>query len=436
MMKKMVILLNMFMTASFVVNYAANVSVNVGAKRYEKVKLVLVGIGDDRVLKECIQTIQKDFLFSGQFDVSVEQLERLPSKKSFSSWQKQGYLLAIFINLSEDRQVFEWRIYDTSKIGMLKGKTYKKRGQLVRGWAHNMADTLWFELMGHKSSFSSKVAYCKEIAGKGKYCYRHIYVADYDGMYPQPLITTPTVNVAPRWNRDINCPLLFYSESSQINISLRVTAMDGRRKIASNFDGLNMLPTFSKDGKKVVYCVSHGNGHCNLYFYEKGKLQQLSYNRGNNISPSLSDDGNQVFFCSDSSGIPLIYQYDRFTSELESITDSGPCFSPSYSEKNRKLAYIKRVDGVMQIFLYDLLTKGHTQFTTDTNYHKEECSWSPCGNYLLFCLTTGSSSRLVSEHLVTRERHWLTATNEHCSYPTWSPLYSYFPLVGGKEAND
>jgi len=417
----------------FPLGVKADHKITIGAKRYAKVKLVLVVIGDAPALKECAQIMRNDFSFSGQFDVSVEYCQERPSTKSFHDWKKQGNLLAVFINMSDDEDSFEWRIYDTSKIAMLKGKRYKKRGSLLRGWAHNMVDMIWPELMGQESSFSTKIAYSKEIGAKGKRHYRHIYIADYDGSHPQPIITTPTINVAPRWNRDMNCPLLFYSESSQANISLHVTTMDGRQKVASNFDGLNMLPSFSKDGKKVVYCVSHGNGHCHLCAYEKDQLQQLTHNNGNNISPVLSDNGNQIFFCSDyKNGIPLIYCYDCVNGALKQITEAGPCFSPSLYEKNNKLAYIKRVDGVMQVFLYDLKAKHHTQFTTDTISHKEECCWSSCGNYLLFCLTRGNSSYLAIEHLITHERHVLTSSHEHCSYPTWSPPYNLFPYVMAK----
>jgi len=409
---------------------AAPMSVDVGATHYAKMKLLIVVIGKESDLKECAHIMQKDFSFSGQFDAVVEECEKRPSKALFKKWFNQGYLLALFINPVNDENAFEWRLYDTNQVAMLKGKKYNKRGKVVRGWAHNMADIIWPEMMGGESNFSTKIAYCKQVPGKGKHSYRHIYIADYDGSMPQLLIGTPTVNVAPRWNKDLAYPLLFYSESSQTNISLRVAAMDGRRQIASDFDGLNMLPTFSKDGKKVVYCISHGNGHCHLYLYEKGQLQQLTDNSGNNISPTLSDDGNRVFFCSDfKGGVPLIYCYDRTSGVLEQITETGSCFSPSYCQKSKKLAYIKRINGVMQIFIYDEKTKEHRQFTTDSLYHKEECSWSPCGTCLIFCLTSGNKSRLAIEQLVTRERHIITAATEHCNYPAWSPIYTCFPFI-------
>ena len=37
----------------------------------------------------------------------------------------------------------------------------------------------------------------------------------------------------------------------------------------------------------------------------------------------------------------------------------------------------------MQLFLYDDRTKDHRQITF-TKGSKDECSWSPCGNYIVY----------------------------------------------------
>ncbi len=408
----------------------ARESIKVAPRNFNTIKVVLVCLGKEPELKECASIIRRDFLASRQLDVSTEYFKTAPQKKVFNHWAKQGKMVAIFLNMSEGGKTFEWRIYDTSKIAMLKGKKYKKRGSHVRGWAHNIADMIWPEIMGQEGCFSTKIAFCKEIKQRGKQKnYLHIYIADYDGSNQEPLVATPTINIAPRWNRDVQNPLLFYSESSKANVCLRVVDMQGRRRVASNFDGLNMLPAFSKDGKKVVYCMSHGHGTSHLYSYENGELKKLTHNSGNNISPTLSEDGERIYFCSDfKRGMPLIFCYNCVNGKLEQITDKGPCFSPSYCERNNKLAYVRRVDGIMQIFVYDLNTRKHTQLTSDP-LHKEECIWSVCGNYLLFCLTTKNSSRLAMEHVVTRQRRVLTPSGQFCSYPSWSIRYDVFPVI-------
>ena len=258
---------------------------------------------------------------------------------------------------------------------------------------------------------------------------KHIYIADYDGKNEKLLVSTATVNVAPCWNRDQNNPLLFYSEHTNKNVRLVSADMYGRRKIVSNFDGINMLPAFSSDGKRVVFCASRGGGNCQLYYYAQGIFKKLTNNTGNNISPTFSEDGKTLFFCSDfETRGPQIYRYSFNSGKMERITHGGYCVSPCYCQHNNKLAYAKMIRGTMQIFLYDLATKKHAQITRDAG-NKEECSWSPCGNYLLFAVETGKESRLALLNLISRHQRFITAEGSVCCYPAWSCPYKRFPCV-------
>lgn len=312
---------------------------------------------------------------------------------------------------------------------MLVGKNYKKQGRSPEQWAHHIADSVWPTLTGQPGPFSTKIAYCKEVKRQGKKVLKHIYIADYDGKNEKLLVSTATVSIAPRWNRDPNNPLLFYSEHTNDNVRLVVADMYGRRKIVSNFDGLNMLPAFSPDGKKVVFCASRGDGNCQLYYYKKGVFKKLTNNTGNNIAPTFSEDGKTLFFCSDfETRGPQIYRYVFNTEKMNRITHGGYCVSPSYCQQNNKLAYAKMIRGTMQVFLYDLTTKKHRQITRDAG-NKEECSWSPCGNYLLFAVETSKESRLALLNLTSHHRRFITAGGSVCCYPAWSCPYKRFPCI-------
>ena len=121
-------------------------------------------------------------------------------------------------------------------------------------------------------------------------------IADFDGSNPQIIVDIPTITIAPRWNNDPLRPLLFYSEHTNKNLRLMMVDMHKQRHIASNFDGINMLPAFSLDGKRVIYCASRGDGECHLYLYDKQNFKKLTHNKGNNVSPTLSADGSIVYF--------------------------------------------------------------------------------------------------------------------------------------------
>jgi len=421
----MVILL-LFLSV-FVPTHAKDNVLSVRAQQHAKMNLLVCIIGSETEENfEIAKTLQKNLQWSGQFQVTTEYIPKMLSKKEIKERSKK-YQLGIFVSKNGSK-FLDWRMYDLHITSMLKGKKYKKRGACVRGWAHNISDAIWPELTGHQGLFSTKIAYCRQVEKKGKRAIKHIYIADYDGSHEQPLVTTETVSVAPRWNTDTTQPLLFYSEYTTSNVCLMVSNMKKQHKVAANFDGITMIPSFSRDGKKVVFCASRGDGHCQLYAFEKGELKRLTHNYGNNISPSLTADGKRVYYCSDAqTGRPQIYCYDMALKKNARITNGGYCASPSYSQKHGKLAYTKIIQGASQLFIYDEKDQSHTQLTSDYT-NKDECCWSPCGNYLLFSADHKGKSRVAMLNLLTNERRYLTSARMVSNYRPGHQFIQNFPL--------
>ena len=78
--------------------------------------------------------------------------------------------------------------------------------------------------------------------------------------------------------------------------------------------------------------------------------------------------------------------------------------------------------GTMQLFVYDIATKRHKQVTFDRG-NKEGCSWSPCGNYVLFAVEKDAESRLAMLNLLSGDRQFVTQKESVCCYPAWSCSY-------------
>jgi TolB protein len=405
-------------------------AVKVGAEKTRKKNILLALVGPmDPEFSQLTDIIKKDLEFSGTLSVDVRSFGMLSSKADVTALAKEGYELAIFFNATNKKHEVEWRIYDTDQSTMIKGSKYSYKGDAKRGWAHNISDIVWQVVTGNQGFFSTKIAYCKDVPSAKKRKIKYVYIADYDGSNEQLLVANPTVNVAPRWNNDSSNPLLFYSEYTNSNVRLIAVNMEKKRKIASNFDGVNMLASFSGDGKQVIYCASQGKGNCQLHYYEKGQLKKLTDNKGNNISPTFSADGKRVFFCSDfQTGQPQIYCLDVEKNEMKRLTTGGYCASPSYCNTQNAVVYSKIEKGVMQLFLYDVDKATHTQLTFDAG-HKEECSWSPGGDFILFSYEHKNKSRIAMMNMHTKERKYVTSEKTVCSYPTWSPAYDQFPVV-------
>ena len=429
--KNFLIFVFLFFSSTYI---CACMNVSVKAKKSDKLKIKIILVGKaTKAVREIANIIQKDLEFSGQFQVIREDsTSGIVRTKDITGHFDGECRLGIFLTMMS-KNTLGWRLYDLEYAQMVKGEKYKIKGRDFHGWAHNISDLVWPNLTGEKGFFSTKIAYCKKINCANKSDYKHVYIADYDGSNEKLLVSTPTINVIPRWNNDPKCPLIFYSEHTNKNVRLMVVNLQGKRKVASNFDGLNILSTFSPDGKRFAYCASRGNGLCQIYYYD-GELKKLT-SKGNNICPTFADNGNTIYFCSDmnSKNCTRIYKYDLGKRENtnyipECILNTGFEVSTAFCPVKNRLAYAKMVRGTMQIFVYNPEDKTHKQVTLGAG-NKEECSWSPCGNYLVFSVRNGNKSRLAVLNLLTGVMKPITKPADSCYYPNWSPFYDSFPCV-------
>ncbi len=405
------------------------VDINIGASDHQKMKLCIVP-SDTREVREVAQQIQHDLMWSNQFIVDQKNEKPLTTKRALKKLSQAGYPLVIIISKTD--RAIDWRLYDTNRAKMLSGKRVAY-GTVAPWLAHHCADGIWEALTGTKGCFSSKIAFCKEKRFVGNHRpQKYIYVSDFDGNNMRSLVTTPTVNMAPRWNRaTANEPLIYYSECTVRNVRLVVVDMDGRRRTISDFDGLNMLVCWSPDGTRAVLCLSR-SGSTQLYLYKKNeergkRMEQITF-KGMNIS-SCFIDNDRIAFCSDNNKQhrPYICVMNLNTHVITDLVH-GYCSSPNYSQKRDKIAFAKLIDRELQLCTYDMKTNKEVQLTIDKG-SKDECCWSPCGNYLVYALQEGNESQIAVLNVTTRFSRTITLTSERCSYPAWSPLYENVALI-------
>ena len=401
-----------------------------GAQQAQMPLAIIVLDETNNELNDLATTIKKDLQFTDQFKPYIKKYDaHLPKKalrKNMQNLCTAGTPLALYIS-KESPDSITWRLYDTMQCTMICGKKYIKNGSVAREWAHAIADETWKALTGNNGFFSSRLAYCKDSKNNKGHTIRKVYIADFDGSNEELLVDLPTITIAPRWHTIK--PRISYSEYADINVKLMSVSMDKKRKPLSNFDGTNMLASFSHDGTSMAYCSSRGSGSCQIYLLKNGNLKRCTNNSGNNSSPIFIDE-NHICFCSNfQTGSPQIYIANIQTGHLQRIAPGGYCTSPNYCPKINKIAYHKMIHGTMQVMMYDCATKTHTQLTK-TSGNKHEVSWSPCGTQLLFAHEVpAKNSRLSSLNLLTNKTKYLTNANDQCSYPHWGPCYQTFPVV-------
>lgn len=381
-------------------------------------------------LNDIAAVIKKDLQFTDQFKPTIKKCDATVSnkviKKNIQQLCNQGTPLALCIS-SESKNSITWRLYDTMQCTMICGKKHSKKSALTREWAHAIADETFQKLTGNEGFFSSRIAYCKDSKNSKGQTIRKIYVADFDGSNEELLVDLPTIAIAPRWHNTE--PRILYSEYANTNVELMSVTMNKKRKPVANFDGINMLASYSPNGKSFSYCSSRGSGSCQIYLVENDNLKRCTQNSGNNTSPIFIDE-HHLCFCSDfQKGNPQIYIGNLQTGHLQRITHGGYCTTPSYCPKTHKISYHKMISGTMQLMVYDCTAKTHTQLTT-TPGSKHEASWSPCGTQLLFAHEVpGKQSQLCTLNLLTNKTKYITHAHDTCSYPHWGPTYQTFPIV-------
>ena len=404
----------------------------VQAQQNQKTPIVVVVCGPQAdYLGNIYKIIRRDLEFTDRFTLMDYYQEGFFQNDNFLWYKGQGHFL-ITLNMStKDENSIQWRLYKTDKNGngiFIKGEELPIRlekapfifsqDDTFAWWVHGISHNVYKELTGEESPFLSKIAYCKQLVNSQSNNY--VCVAHYDGSYEKILvpgtdkkgkqIKSTTTYIAPCWTVDKVTPHLLYSEYTPLNMRLMMTDFVGTFTILTDFNGSNMLPSFSSDGKEALICLS-AEGKTDIYRYipgkkgKKGKYVKISHNNGRNLSPAILNNG-QIAFCSDYEfNIPHVYIMDRDGNNITRISESNGkkravATSPSYCPNRNKIAYVQQINGVFQLMIYDLATDKTQQISSDSR-QKGNPSWSPCGNYIVCSVYDGINTRLACYKLAT-----------------------------------
>jgi tol-pal system beta propeller repeat protein TolB len=395
-------------------------AVTINADRTAAVKLMILGVGDHtNNLKKICENVKKNLEFTGQFEVTIDYINQLTEKKQVLGYQSRA-TLSLAINYDAHDHYIEWGVFNTKTGQRLESKRVMQKELSIQELSNFLADGALHVLTGQKGPFCAKLVYCKEDAQQKK-SKTHLCIADYHGAHEQIIQTSELFLIAPRWSGHDK---ILYSEYTPVNMRLMVTDCKGNKQIATDFNGLNMLPSFSHETDDVVVCLS-AEGSSQIYRYRYNSKRnrpeyiRLTFNEGNNLSPCIIKGGD-IVFCSDfETGRPQIYKMDKQGKNIICLSQGGSCTCPAYSYAKHAIAYAKIINGVSQIMIHDLNSGVIKQVTHDQT-HKEEASWSTCGNYLVFSVSDKKTKRLAIQSLLTNQRKFITGTDYRYSYPCWS----------------
>ncbi|MCL4361047.1 hypothetical protein M1446_01675 [Candidatus Dependentiae bacterium] len=372
-----------------------------------------VNINDQNI----IELLKKDLMMSGQFEVEIKSAEMPKKVSDITQYFDDGYSVINFLNISDDGNYIESRIYDTAQGLMVKGFKIDFNKNIEK-FVHQLASKIWFQLTGEKSCFNSKIAYVKKVSKSRSQHRTQICFQDLNGEKEFKIVDTATVNVKPQWNNDKLNPGIWYSEFTKTNVRLMFSDLHQNRRIVFNFDGT--LVGISCLDDEAVYCRSGNIWHFKYDDKQKKAVHtKLISMQGTSSSPNFTRNNSIVFACDFEDRSSRICIYDFSDGQITTITNSGYCVAPCYSKGNNKIVYCKKDEGVMQLMLYDMNSKIHEQLTFDSGNKIDPC-WSPCGNYVVFCFQTENLSRVKILNIRTKKSFFITSEKDLCSYPAWS----------------
>ncbi|MFH1644405.1 MAG: hypothetical protein ABIA74_04490 [bacterium] len=406
----------------------AEFSVSSASVSNEKIKNQFLCLSKDKFVLSLCSLIQHDLNSTDQLDVDLKKYNKSIETKALDKYFKKGISLFTFLKENIDKEEnINVVVKDTSSDIVLFEKDYTvdKKNFVFR--SHEISSEIMNVLTGDKGPFLSSIAYCEMINPNQKI----VKVSDYSCRNSKIIVPTKAISVAPRWHTRV--PIVFYSQFTRRNNRLMSTDLrTGKHKVIFSYDGLNMQPSFSKDGMRAVMCLSAG-GNSEIYLYDKrvckkvGKrvFKKLTNNKGNNISPCLLPNNN-VVFCSDfQTGSPQIFLLNPKNKNVRRLTNGrGYCAAPAYCEKINSIVYTRMLNGAFQLFSLDLNDLQEKQLTFD-NADKREPTFSECGKYVIFSNSQRDSLRLYPPQIAILNLNSgririLTEGESPKSFPVWT----------------
>ena len=384
--------------------------------------------------------LQNSGRFSAAMGSDLQHAPHQPGDVQIAYWQKQNvnYLLVGSISDAgngQDNVKFSLLdVYKRNKMGanpelanqamVLMSQMLTVPATQIRALAHHISDLIYQKILGEPSVFSTKIAYVllKRVANK-KPVYK-LMVADYDGFNPQPILISHQPIMSPAWSPDGQkiAYVSFEGGFPAIYISNIVT---GKRRLITQFSGINGAPAFSPDGNRLAVVLSMGR-QPNIYIVNliTKKLRKVTHSFSINTEPSWAPDGKSLIFTSDRGGSPQIYEANLRRNKIKRVTFSGNYNAhASFSPNGNTIVLLHRgtdTDQQFGVALQDVAT-GAVQVLADNN--DQSPSLAPNGSMVIYARQNDQRhGELAMVSTDGRVKLQLPAAQGDVREPVWSPF--------------
>ena len=245
-----------------------------------------------------------------------------------------------------------------------------------------------------------------------------------------------------RWSPDSRT-IAYHSKLAQEQFDIFLYSVDtGQSRNVTNHKSFNGDPTFSPDGKQIVF-VSNRDANLEIYLInvDGTNLRRLTDNRANENHPSFSPDGTQILFNSnrenenedvyvmnvDGTNPQKVTNWDK-TNE----TAEPGCWSPD----GTKIAFWSNRNGKDDIYVVSAETFRPRVVLSDGDHDLIYPSYSPDGRRMLYIKEgENKSGELRIMDLQTQQSTLVSKTDLSAIVSDWSPDGNWIAFSDRRNGN-
>jgi TolB protein len=414
--KKMIALLLFFPALVFAVDLEMTQGIN------SALPIAIDSFGYNEVGQRLAEIIHSDLRFSGQFKIVPAPQQNQPI--AVGIWRQAGadsVLTGRVNQISANRYDVSFTLVDAVAQGrMLLSKSYQINANEIRALAHHISDEVYQKLTGERGIFATRIAYIL-VQRNGEQARYFLEVADVDGHNPQNLLVSTEPIMSPAWSPNGREIAYVSFEKKKARI-FTVSVETGKRRLLTDFTGINGAPAWSPDGRELAVVLSK-SGSPKIYSVNlrSGNMRQLTFGDAIDTEPRYAPDGHSLLFTSGRGGSPQIYRLSLADGSISRMTYEGNYNArASYTPDQKHIVMLHREERNFNIGVQSSSNSQVSQLTFATS--DESPSVSPNGRLILYATHHNNKGVLAMVSIDGRVKLLLPSREGDVQEPAWSPF--------------